>query len=204
MLDKTSAREPFLLERKHVITCRKYLPPTLIGGVSQIRNGNERTENLVLDNFIGHLGAAATDCYLTGNINRFVAAREKANLNPYQGDGGVDLIGTNIDVKTSAMRAGWDHVYNLWIRNKEFHSEHCYVFVLIQIEVAEAVYANDKDCLVYICGFVDGQFIPDLGDGRHGVPESELNHPEILLGDPAYEGEILIGDIPIFGPDRMN
>ena len=108
----------------------------IVGGRSQIRGPTARTEMLSVDQLVGQIANYAGSVVLTGSASGYWQAREVANANPYEGDGGVDIIGfPNVDVKGSLMRNSQDPLdYRLLVREKERHDEWIYVLALVPQE----------------------------------------------------------------------
>lgn len=103
-----------------------------LGGVSRVRAAEDRQATLVQDQLVGQLGTLALTKYLYGTTERYLFSRYYQNKTPHEGDGGEDLPGTNVDVKTSVMRYGQDPVqYNLCVRPREVHQGWVYVLALV-------------------------------------------------------------------------
>lgn len=105
------------------------------------------------DQLLGQLGQYALSVYLTGNDLAYRKARCKANQSPLKGDGGFDILGLKVDVKTSRMRYSQDALaYQLIVPPSERHPDWTYVLALIP-----------KDCnnRVYLVGWLrDCDFTP--------------------------------------------
>ena len=139
---------------------RRHAQLAQVGGVSRVREGADRQASLGTDQFVGMLGEAAYTLFRFGSIERWCEQRERQNKNPRLGDGGKDVAGEAVDVKTSLMRDGQDPMgYNFLVRPKERHAGSRYVQCLIPL---------DFSC-VYICGYVDdGELTePEVG-GKFG------------------------------------
>ena len=132
-----------------------------IGGVSRVREGFERKSSVLGDQIVGQFTTYYGSIALTGSPEGYFAAREKANANPHDGDGGMDIEGlANVDVKGSLMRRSQDPLtYRLLVRPEERHDGWVYVLALIP---------KKKPYLTYIVG---------------GLPDNEL--PKL-----PYQGEI--------------
>ena len=123
---------------------------------------------MLADQFTGQAGEAALSKYLTGSIELYCKTRAVRNENPYLGDGGTDLLGLKVDVKTTRMLNGNVKGYHLWIREKEFHRNITYYLALMPAE------RNDQ---VMIIGSIDGADIPKAKyDDRRQVQINDL-HP---------------------------
>ena len=158
------------------------------GGVSRVRS-TDRSTTVHSDNVVGQLGQIALHKYWHGHLLWYGVGRHRQNQTPLQGDGGEDLLGTNVDVKTSVMRAGSDPTrYNLLVRPAERHD--CWVYVLALIE------PDWEDALpptVLLAGWYNDEDLPKpepLGPFRGAckVPVAKL-HP---LPPVQYHHQILI------------
>jgi hypothetical protein len=122
-----------------------------IGGFSQIRNNMERNKLLSEDQLVGQISTYCASMVLTGKAEGYIKAREKANMNPYSGDEGIDIQGLdNIDIKGSLMRYSKNPLeYRLLVRPKERHKNWIYVLALVPKERPYKSYivgwAEDKD-----------------------------------------------------------
>lgn len=107
-----------------------------IGGRSQIRSKQDRSERLSEDQLVGQISTYCASMILTGSKDGYVAARDKANANPTRGDNGIDIIGlSNIDIKGSLMRYSNNPLnYRLLVRPRERHNNWIYVLGLVPKE----------------------------------------------------------------------
>jgi len=103
------------------------------GGVSHIRDmESERGETLSMDQLVGQIGEYTLSMYLFGEASRYYIQRMSANINPAIGDRGEDILGLNVDCKTSLMRHSEDPMqYHLLVRPKEKHLKWCYIHALV-------------------------------------------------------------------------
>lgn len=103
-----------------------------IGGKSNIR-GASRQATLKEDQLVGQIGQYVGSLWLSGSADSYLRSRWVANQNPTVGDGGSDLIGSNIDFKTSLVRSPDRDLlsYRLAVRPKERHQDWVYVLVLV-------------------------------------------------------------------------
>lgn len=125
-----------------------------LGGVSQVRTGVERAAALPQDQTVGQLGTLALVKYLYGTTERYLFARSAQNRTPHDGDGGQDIIGANLDVKTSVMRYGQDPTkYNLCVRPRERHAEWVYVLALVPKD-----YEDNR--VVHLVGWCSDEQLP--------------------------------------------
>jgi hypothetical protein len=106
-----------------------------VGGVSRIFSDKaERLERQKIDSLVGQLGTLAGNKLFSGGIEGYIQSRYMQNKFPHIGDGGEDIIGTNIDFKVSLWR--YDHMtaldYHLLVRPRERHERQIYVHGLIK------------------------------------------------------------------------
>lgn len=121
-----------VLGAEEVDLCRRNAKLACLGGRSSVR-GADRMAALKVDQFVGQLGNAALSVYLTGGVEAYERSREEANAEPWRGDGGCDLAGLPLDVKTSLMRNSRDpYDYRLIVRPAELHDGHTYVLALVE------------------------------------------------------------------------
>jgi hypothetical protein len=104
-----------------------------LGGVSHVRERADRLDSLNVDQIIGQIGTYGCTEYLLGTNEPYIRMREEINKNPHIGDDGVDIPGTNIDVKTSFMRSNSLPMlkYRLPVRPAERHEDHRYILGLV-------------------------------------------------------------------------
>lgn len=109
----------------------RFAKAACIGGQSSVR-GDDRAEKLLEDQTVGQLGQMALAVWKDGHIGEYLMQRAAANAYPTQGDGGADLIGSNIDVKSSLMRGSDDPMqYRLAVRPAEMHDGWVYVLACV-------------------------------------------------------------------------
>lgn len=104
-----------------------------MGGKSHIRSTVERGSHLSEDQLTGQIGQAAGCKWWTGSLVEYIQVRNKANADPWKGDGGQDLVGLNLDFKCSVMRnpnMNPAH-YQLLVRPAERHKDWVYVQLLM-------------------------------------------------------------------------
>jgi hypothetical protein len=119
------------------------------------------------DQFTGNAGEAALSKYLTGSIDLYLKTKQQRELSNWTGDYSSDLLGLQVDVKTSRMRRGPDFDYHLWIRNKEYHQGTKYVMALMP---------EDRDDQVILVGWIKGTEIHGLNfQDRREVISDELH-----------------------------
>lgn len=119
--------------------CRKCAKAAEIGGRSQIhQDRGRRKEFLGEDQLIGQLGEAALSLYTYGNLDAYIEHRAQMDADPTSGDGGFDLPGIPIDVKTSLMRSTKIGAldYKLCVRERERHKGIVYVLALVPMDLS--------------------------------------------------------------------
>jgi hypothetical protein len=128
-----------------------------IGGRSNIRS-DDRQAMLHEDQLVGHIGMIAASKLLFGSREPYLTARWYANQYRYQGDGGSDVPGANIDVKTSRMRGGNDPLgYRLAVTAQERKCGTIYVLALVDS-------LEDKSAHVRLLGWATSDMLPDMPD----------------------------------------
>lgn len=150
-----------------------------IGGTSHVRH-DDRQDKLRDDQLVGQLGEAALSRYLCGSTVRYTLTRTRRNLQPHLGDAGGDLVGSNIDVKTSVMRYSPEPLqYRLLVRPAELHPDTVYVLAL--------VYPDWRTTgEVTLVGWATREDLPDLPEadgpfrGAYVLPAPHL-HPLLPL-----------------------
>jgi hypothetical protein len=125
-----------------------------MGGESQIREVHDRAEKLREDQVVGQVGTIALHRYWFGHVEQYMMGRYFQNKMPWEGDGGEDIPGANIDVKTSLMRRSTDPMtYNLPIRGRERHAGWVYVLALLPLD-----YRESKQ--VFLMGWIGDSELP--------------------------------------------
>lgn len=103
-----------------------------LGGMSNIRESDDRKRALWEDQLAGQLGEAAGSIYTYGSIEPYQRVRDIRNANPHAGDDGCDIEGKPIDVKTSNMRGPADPLsYRLCVRPRERKPNWWYMLALV-------------------------------------------------------------------------
>lgn len=104
-----------------------------IGGVSRVRDLRDRQASIGEDQLIGQLGNIAIHKYLHGHSQQYALGRYMQNKFPRSGDSGEDVLGMNLDVKTSLMRQSDNfYSYHLPVRPHEMHPNWVYVLALVK------------------------------------------------------------------------
>ena len=130
------------------------------GGKSYIRASSERRATLETDQLVGQLGTYAGHKFWFGHSYNYLVSRQQANLNPNTGDGGSDIVGANVDFKTSLIRSDRPLLdYRLVVRPIERKPAKVYVQLLADIQ--------QNTANVYILGWADDAMLPE--PEREGV-----------------------------------
>jgi hypothetical protein len=108
----------------------------LIGGKSNVRQGEDRRQRLIQDQLVSQIGEYCASVSLTGDAEAYFRQREIRNLNPYIGDGGSDLFGIpNVDVKARGWSGKWDMmIVELLVREQELKDATKYVHCVVPTE----------------------------------------------------------------------
>jgi hypothetical protein len=131
------------------------------GGVSHIRDmESERGETFSIDQLVGQIGEYALSMFLFGEPSRYYIQRMSANINPALGDQGQDILGLNMDCKTSLMRHSEDPTkYHLLVRPKEKHLRWCYVHILVEPNDDKSI-SVEKPIKIYFTGWASDSDLP--------------------------------------------
>jgi hypothetical protein len=147
-----------------------------LGGKSHIR-GADRQATLGRDQLIGMVGAFAGTKQLFGDVRLFRMQRYFADLYPTVGDGGSDIPGCNIDIKSSAVTSPDLLSYHLLVRPKELHDGMVYVLALVE----ERALTSHPPCVVHLVGWASAEMLPRTPStdarfaGAYALPASALN-----------------------------
>jgi hypothetical protein len=137
-----------MLSQSDIEAAAGYAGRAQVGGQSQVRSGQDRQQQLATDQLVGQLGELALSKYLGGTRLFYELTRTIRDLDPHAGDGGGDLLATNVDVKCSLMRAANNPLaYRLLVRPRERHPNTVYVLALVEPDV----WQTGKVCLVGWC-----------------------------------------------------
>jgi hypothetical protein len=113
---------------------RENVEKACLGGATSIRGEAwswERVFNLPNDQLVGQLGECALSLFLTGSSDAYFEARRQKNRFPWSGDGGSDLPGRKVDVKTSLVRSARPvGGFRLFVRPVELHDDTTYILAL--------------------------------------------------------------------------
>lgn len=144
-----------------------------LNGKSHVRSSESRSSFGVEDQIVGQLGELALARFL-GKPETYFERRALINENPWQGDGGSDFPGLQVDVKTSLMRRVRSPLsYNLVVRPRERHEDNLYVFALVPSLGA-------WDCRVLLVGYATDADLPvhpeseGVFAGAHRLPARGL------------------------------
>lgn len=128
---KSSQVLTFNLTATEVEFCNKMAGAACLGGRSSVR-GEDRQSMLTEDQLVGQLGTYTGLKWMTGHSQLYCLSRWYQNKMPYQGDGGSDVPGANIDFKSSMIRTGRPLLeHRLAVRPTERHPGWVYVLCLV-------------------------------------------------------------------------
>jgi hypothetical protein len=168
-----------VLDTSEIKYCGSMAKLSQIGGKSSVRT-HDRTSALIVDQLVGQLGEYALSIYLFGEPSRYYIQRMSSNLNPRIGDNGQDILGCNLDVKTSLMRASPDpFMYRLAVRPNELHPNHVFVLALVKPN-DEGQILFDVPIFVYLIGWASSSMFTKEPNGigpflgAHIINASEL------------------------------
>lgn len=158
------------LEKKDIDIINEMSRLCEIGGKSNVmKDRRKRIEELPNHQKLGQLGTYAFHIYLFNDNKIYIKGREKANANPYKGDGGQDVLNQNIDVKTTTLRNNQPLSHLLLVHQNEYHDNWIYVFCLV----------NPKDlwktdlAVVQLIGWATSDMLSEVGvDSR--FPDTKL------------------------------
>lgn len=121
----------FKLTADEIWTVRPYAQRASLGGMSHIRNSDDRRENLSIDQIVGQIGEFTLARFM-GDESKYFSRRDEIDKNPWQGDDGFDYPDSDIDVKTSFMRGSTDPMkYRLAVRPRERKNKR-YILALVK------------------------------------------------------------------------
>lgn len=148
-----------VVETQDLHRIRQHARKAWINGKSNVRT-SDRGSFGMQDQLVGQLGEFGLAKYL-GDTGQYFARREERDLTPYEGDGGSDFPGLQVDVKTSLMRGSRNAFqYNLVVRPRERHENNIYVLALVP---TLADYLDGVKVL--LVGYADDrEFLPNLED----------------------------------------
>ena len=161
---KINTAEMNLVKQMSMAACR--------GGVSRVRTGESRMGALFEDQLVGQVGTYAGHKFWFGHSYNYLVSRQMANIYPGSGDGGSDVVGANIDFKTSKIRSNRPLLdYRLVVRPHERTSGKIYVQLLAEITGATAT--------VHILGWASDDMLTTLAQdgvfaGAYVLPAQEL------------------------------
>lgn len=155
---------------------RAYAKAFELGGKS-FRDSVSRMENLAIDQLVGVVGEMAFCKYLTGDIGLWRLTKWARFQCFSQNDNGQDILGLNVDVKTSLVRSSSLPIgeYKLAVREEELRDQTVYISCLI-------TGLGDDSATVNIMGWANREDLPDLATssgpwtGAHVLPVGRL-HP---------------------------
>lgn len=103
------------------------------GGI--VSNFKERTQDEVYrDNFVGRSGEVALTLWLTGSVESYLTRVERLIRLVNVSDGGSDVDGYRVDIKTSRVNPKWglNYPYCLWVRPREYHKDVAYILGVLE------------------------------------------------------------------------
>ena len=159
------------LSSQEIELVKKYSVNAELGGKSNIRSDTNRRSTLAGDQLTAQLGEAALSKFMTGSVDLYEKTRQERDLDKWHGDKGSDLLGYNVDVKTSRARRGLDFPYNLWVREREYHEDTIYFLAIV---------SEDDDSSVFFLGWCLGSEIKSKTDDRYEKNSRELRSMEPL------------------------
>jgi len=148
------------LSPQEIKLCRINAKKSAIGGKSNVRGKGHRENELHNDQLVGQLGECALSKYLTGSTDAYMLQRSIANSYPTSGDGGQDIFGLNVDIKTSVMRYNAMGIpdYHLVVRPQEKHDHWCYILGLVEKDFPKA--SPFRGVCVYLVGWIASEELP--------------------------------------------
>ena len=139
----------FTLSKEEIDGIVKQARLATIGGESSIRLADDRKKKLIQDQVVGMAGHYALCKYWFGDDHMFRVQRFFANQYPNMGDGGVDIPGSNVDIKTSHLHTSLPIIEHcLPVRPREFKESTVYILGLF--EVSDDIYK------VHLVGWAKG------------------------------------------------
>jgi hypothetical protein len=173
-----------ILSRDKLDLCFNFAKNCSIGGKSQVRESDDRKKNLLFDNFIGQLGTLAGCIFLLGEdqgLLEYINARNKADKNPFVGDGGKDLLNYNLDIKCSYMRKSkTPETYNFLIRPRERHKNWIYLQTLAQK-------ISSQEFNMHVVGWLSDNDLPEFPEslgifaGAYRIPVTKMKKFPIVF-----------------------
>lgn len=136
-----------------------------LGGYSNLRSPVDRMNHLSEDQLVGFSGEYALSLYWCGTSTMFLTHAFYSHVygfseNKVRGDGGIDLPGTNVDIKTSKLKPGkLISDYHLWVRPREYKPNTIYVLGVMDVE----------KCVVYLVGWEVGARLVFTGERYEAV-----------------------------------
>lgn len=152
-----------------------------IGGHSNIRSGEDRANKLGIDQLVGQIGQYALSIYLFGEPGQYYIQRMAANLQPTIGDQGQDILGLNVDCKTSLKRNNKDPLtYRLLVRPQERHANWCYILALVHPNDQKKILLTEPIMIQLVGWASDGELPVDCEvsgpfKGAHILKAPHLN-----------------------------
>jgi len=118
-----------------------------IGGRSSFRIGS-RVTTLMDDQMVGHSVGYVATRHLFGSAQKYIEARAEADSHPFVGDGGVDILHSNIDFKGTR----WGKVHPIdrrfLIHERDYRDDKVFVFGMVKL--------YRTSCDVVLVGYAHG------------------------------------------------
>lgn len=152
------------------------------GGKSSIR-GEDRQQTLQTDQLIGHCGEYAGIMILFGDNKPYYASQQLSErlhqFDPSLGDGGEDIIGANLDFKTSRQhesRSPLEH--GLAVRPHEMRDNWVYVLMIVLSNDELIGFNFDKQIDVCMVGWATSDMMP-----KHTLQKGAFKGAHYLAGN---------------------
>lgn len=159
----------FYVSPAELMLIKRYAQSTIRGGKSNIyADQEERMNNLSINQLVGQIGEYVGHIYWFGHSEYYQENRHQTAQKPYQGDGGSDVPGGNIDFKSSLLKGGHRLNYHLYVREPELHENIVYVLVLVEL-------INDG-AMAHIIGWANDGLLRkrEMIGNRYEIPARDL------------------------------
>ena len=167
--------------------CLHHAKSTAWGGKSSIREN--RQDTLRIDQVIGHLGEYAGSVYLTGHPQEYyksqLFSQELHKYDAKLGDGGQDIIGLNLDFKTSKQyedRSPLEHL--LPVRPNELRKNWVYMLMIVMNNNGHELDISGQAAIdISIVGWASSDMLPKQTTksgtfkGAYCLPAKKLIQP---------------------------
>lgn len=164
--------------------CARHARIAELGGTSHVRGEADRASQLSVDQLVGQLGTMAVTFLLTGSTALYLQERTERDKDRWKGDGGSDVPGARIDIKTSLRRNRRNSAstYNLLVRPAELHDNWVYVLAVVMDLDHKA-----RTALVEVVGWASSYDLPknveDRGEfkGAYRIRGRDLRSTDDLI-----------------------